>query len=146
MIARKSCIVAIVFGTAAAVTLGAKTSFADQDIYRPPSVRGSPHVCPSEKYYPPDLIQSCTQGTTYLSFDITVDGAPKDIRVDQSAGNAELDDAAKLCASGWRYNPPTRNGLPAELPWRVYVDWSLKARGCTPIARTPFVGPPIAPK
>lgn len=84
---------------------------------------GRPHTC--TEFYPQSAVADRAEGTTTLSFRITDAGATKAIAIAKSSGNAELDTAAVLCVSGWRYLPAKQDGKPIEVPWQANVQWKL---------------------
>jgi TonB family protein len=86
-----------------------------------PSYTGKPHVC--FEYYPAEAKEAHIEGTTELAFLITVEGMVKDVTITKSSGNAALDQAALICASAWRYNPPLDRGKPVEVRWKNSVRW-----------------------
>lgn len=95
-------------------------------IASPPSV-GKPHIC--LEYYPQDAVAAGAQGTTPLSYHITVEGTVADLAIAKSSGNESLDYAALVCASAWRYQPAMENGKPVEVPWKAEVRWLLHRPG-----------------
>ena len=123
------------------VVAGCAAAFGDPASILPPAVAGPPHICLNQKYYPPDAIRSCAQGTAYLSFFIAVDGSTKDISILQSTGNAELDEAAKICAADWQYKPATQDGQPVQVPWKASVRWALRGGRCTTLPVVPLANP-----
>lgn len=85
-----------------------------------------PDECGQERHYPPMAIRLGHEGTTILAFRIGVDGLLTDIRVAQSSGHQELDDAAVAGARCWRYKPAMKDGKPIEAPWQASVKWQLR--------------------
>jgi TonB family protein len=126
---------------AAVAMLSASCSLRDSSSISPPSAVGASHVCVAH-HYPRDLIATCTQGTVYLSFNVAVDGSTKDIAVIQSAGNSELDDAARTCAANWRYKSAMQYGQPIEVSTSASIDFFL-IRPCVRHSPTPYMGPPL---
>ena len=84
---------------------------------------GRPHYC--AMYYPPAALKAHAEGTTLLEFVVTVEGGVRDIKVSNSSGNKDLDDAAVNCASRWRYKPATKDNVPIEMPWKANVVWKI---------------------
>lgn len=91
---------------------------------------GLMHTC--ENYYPRAEFRSRTEGTTKLSFHISIEGLPKDMTIAQSSGNDDLDNAALECASHWRYRPALKNGVPIETPWDANVVWRVPPENTAP--------------
>ena len=119
--------------------LSAPASIADTASPRTPPTVAMPGRSKScLQYYSSKAIAMRAQGTTRLAFTIGVDGIPRDISVDSSSGNADLDDAALTCiAKDWRYIPATQDGEPVAVPWKASVTWALRG--------VPEAGPTIAP-
>ena len=84
---------------------------------------GSPHVC--DQYYPVAEAMAGIGGTTTLRFTITDEGQVRDIAVDKSSGNENLDAAAVQCASKWRYIPAVEKDKIIAVPWKAEVKWSV---------------------
>lgn len=89
-----------------------------------PASIGRPHAC-GQRYYPALATRLGHEGTTVLGFTIGTDGSVRDVKVVQSSGFPELDDAAIPCAQGWQYKPAMQNGAPVEVPWQAKVTWKL---------------------
>lgn len=120
-------------------------SFSDPVPVVKPSAAGAPHACPLAQYYPRNLMGACVQGFVWIHFRIGVDGETKDWVITRSSGNSQLDDAAKMCVAGWRYNPATQNGTPVEITWASLIHWSLHGGGCpeVPAVQAPEDPAPI---
>lgn len=88
-----------------------------------PVATGAPHTCLQR--YPAAAARDGIEGKTLLRFTVGEDGHVKDITVETSSGNAELDQATIDCASEWTYTPATRAGVPFAASWRVSVAWYL---------------------
>lgn len=94
---------------------------------------GIPHSCADA--YPTAAIQVHAEGTTTLAFTITTNGTVKDIKVEKSSGNKDLDDASVGCASHWLYKPATKDSKAVETLWEANVDWKLGVPPGVRIAR-----------
>jgi TonB family protein len=79
----------------------------------------------SASRYPPAAIRLGIEGDTALTFRIAVDGTTKDVVVEHSSGNADLDYAAVAGAQCWRYKPAMKDGKPVEVTWHAVVRWRL---------------------
>jgi len=77
------------------------------------------------KSYPAAAMKAGIEGTTMLAFTVTEQGTVSDVKVVQSSGNADLDDAAATCAGRWHYKPATRDGKPVAVSWQATVQWKL---------------------
>lgn len=75
--------------------------------------------------YPPQAIRQRHEGTVTLLILVSVDGTPKDIKVEQSSGFRELDRAAIEAAQKWRFNAEMKNGKKVEGYVRVPVNFNL---------------------
>ncbi len=84
---------------------------------------GRPHVCGA--YYPATAFKAHIEGTVLLGFVVTDKGGVKDIKVSESSGNKDLDDASVFCASHWLYRPATKDTVPIEMPWKAKVVWKI---------------------
>ena len=91
----------------------------------PPPQIGSQHTC--DQWYPSNLQRQGIEGITTLAFYITAKGHTRHITVQESSGNNALDFAARLCASGWFYQPMIQDGKPVETPWVAKVVWKVPA-------------------
>ena len=96
---------------------------------------GMRHTC--ESFYPKVEAEAGIEGTTQLSFTITVGGGVRDVTVVQSSRNSNLDSAAIQCAYTWRYRPAIQFGEPVESPWKAMVVWKSNI-----VAAPPFAEPP----
>jgi TonB family protein len=99
------------------------------------TIIGRPHVC--MEYYPLAEAKAGIQGTTILRFTITDEGKVRDEAVDQSSGNANLDDTALQCVRHWLYRPAVENGKPLSVPWKASVIWKLEVAKPPPFAEPP---------
>jgi len=66
------------------------------------------HRC-SIGWMPERLIRQGVGGSIALKFVIRKNGSVDTVSITRSSGDAELDDAAKLCVSTWRYRPSVNN-------------------------------------
>ncbi len=66
------------------------------------------------------------EGTVVLDVTVAVDGSVKDVRVIQSSGNQDLDDAAVACWKTYRYKPAMQDGHPVEAHIKSQMVWTLK--------------------
>jgi len=71
--------------------------------------------------YPPELACFDKGGTVGLLLEISIDGSPVNIRVENSSGHPQLDQAALDAVKTWRFRPATRNGAPVQTDLRVPV-------------------------
>lgn len=97
--------------------------------------RAVPHNCIA--YYPQEEAQAGIEGTTTLRFVITEEGRVRDIEVDKSSGNSNLDDAARRCTKNWKYNPATSNGKPVATPWKADIVWKTQVPPIPAFAEPP---------
>ncbi|HEY1632323.1 MAG TPA: energy transducer TonB [Rhizomicrobium sp.] len=89
-----------------------------------PAAVGAPHFCP-EDHYPVSALQTGTEGKTVMRFTITPQGSVADISVQESSGNAELDNASLVCAQTWQYRPATQDGVAVADNWVAQVVWRI---------------------
>jgi TonB family protein len=94
----------------------------------PHSGFGRPHEC--LRYYPGTALLAGEAGVTTLGFVIGTDGNVSDVRVLQSSGFNDLDEAALACARTWRYKPAMKTGAPVAVSWesRIVWVWDLDCR------------------
>jgi periplasmic protein TonB len=83
------------------------------------------HICVGV-YYPTAAIRMHAEGTTILSFVVTVAGAVQDIKVVTSSGNAALDDASIKCVLPWQFQPAQQNGKPVAVIKQASQVWRLR--------------------
>ena len=65
---------------------------------------------------------SARETTVALSL-IVEDGRARDIKVNKSSGNADIDDAAIHCVSDWQFERILRDGQPVAMPDSLSVKW-----------------------
>ncbi|MGN6514553.1 MAG: energy transducer TonB [Rhizomicrobium sp.] len=86
---------------------------------------GRPHTC-GQRYYPALATRLGHEGTTTISFTVNADGSVSDVKIAQSSGYDELDQAAIPCAETWKYKPAMQNGAPvAKTDYLAKVTWRL---------------------
>ena len=80
------------------------------------------------RYYPPRSQPfPVGKGITIVEFHVMTDGSIQDVKLDQSSGVDELDEATMSCIkSSWRYTPATYNGQPVEVTKKILVNWKLQ--------------------
>lgn len=71
--------------------------------------------------YPAELACAGIAGEVGVILNIGVDGNPKDVRVEDTSGHPVLDQAAVDAIKGWKFQPGTSRGKPAETPLRVPI-------------------------
>jgi protein TonB len=74
--------------------------------------------------YPPELACFDKGGTVGLLLEISVEGTPVNIRVENGSGHPQLDQAALDAVKTWRFRPATRNGTPVQTDLRVPVTFT----------------------
>lgn len=74
--------------------------------------------------YPAELACAGIAGQVGVLLTIGVDGRPKNVRVEGSSGHPQLDQAAVDAVKGWKFQPGTSRGQPAESPLRVPVTFT----------------------
>lgn len=74
--------------------------------------------------YPAELACAGIEGQVGILLTIGVDGIPKNIRVEDSSGHPQLDQAAMDAVKGWTFQPGTSRGEPAETPLRVPITFN----------------------
>lgn len=75
--------------------------------------------------YPVQAVRMRHEGTVILRVLVGVNGSVIDIKIDQSSGYRELDQAAVRAAREWMFNPGIRNGIPYQGWALVPVDFTL---------------------
>jgi protein TonB len=83
---------------------------------------GRPHACGS-KYYPEAAQRLHEEGTTQVTFTVTVDGEVTNPTVAKSSGFDDLDRAAMPCVMSWKYKAAIQNGQPVAAQWTANVVW-----------------------
>jgi TonB family protein len=84
---------------------------------------GKAHTCLHG--YPKDLALAGVEGVTKLTFTITDEGHVTDIKVAQSSGHSQFDDAAVLCAKHWKYHPAVQDGRAIASSWTAEIAFHL---------------------
>jgi protein TonB len=90
--------------------------------------------------YPPKAREAGIEGTTTLRYTISTDGDVKDVRVEKSSGNDDLDAAAVKCSIKLRYEPAYKDDWPIESLLLRNVVWKLDTKG----RKLKFAQPPIS--
>jgi TonB family protein len=85
---------------------------------------GLPHNC--DEFYPQAAAIIHAAGTTRVRFKITEQGGVRDPGIVVSSGNADLDAAALVCVTHWRYIPAIKDDKPVEVPWHAIIVWKFK--------------------
>ncbi len=80
----------------------------------------------SEPVYPPAMIRQGAVGTVVLAVQVLENGRVGDVRVEQSSGYAQLDQAALREAKRWRLIPGTRDGVPVALWKQIPITFRLQ--------------------
>jgi protein TonB len=76
--------------------------------------------------YPSRARRLGVQGTTMLRVHVLDDGRIGEVAIDQSAGHADLDQAAADAVRRWRFEPARRGDQPVAMWVRVPVEFKLK--------------------
>jgi protein TonB len=76
--------------------------------------------------YPRDALRDGIQGTVMLQVLVDVDGRPLDVRIQQSSGNRQLDNAARRqVLEHWRFRPAMKEGRAIQAIGLVPIDFNL---------------------
>lgn len=97
-----------------------------------------PSTCSSPNY-PKDARRRGSQGTTTVRFLIDTDGTVARSDIQQSSGDASLDEAARVAMAKCRFTPIVKDGQPRRAWVPVQYVWSLAP------ARAPGPAPQAAP-
>jgi len=77
--------------------------------------------------YPRDALRRRIEGTVLLQVLVDVDGRPLDVRVQESSGNRQLDEAARLqVLKRWSFRPATRDGVAIQAMGLVPVVFKVQ--------------------
>lgn len=76
--------------------------------------------------YPESARRAGAQGTTVLRVRVLADGSVGEVRVDRSAGSADLDAAAGDAAKHWRFEPARRVGEPVSVWVLIPIRFTLE--------------------
>ena len=85
--------------------------------------QGGYQVRPS---YPPSARQAGIQGTTILRVHVLIDGQVGEVRVQESAGHPDLDEAAAEAVRRWKFEPARRGPDPVAMWVLLPVEFRLK--------------------
>jgi TonB family protein len=83
---------------------------------------GYPKFCGS---YPRAAIRAHSEGSTMLAFVVGTDGSVSNLRITESSGSKELDDASSACVAQQHYFPMTVAGNPIAFDWNAHINWHL---------------------
>lgn len=75
--------------------------------------------------YPAQAIRQHHSGTSTVLVEVGADGLVHDVRISQSSGYRELDQAAIAAAYAWRYKARILSGHPAMAYLRIPVNFHL---------------------
>ncbi len=78
--------------------------------------------------YPAAARRKGRQGLVMLAVHVSRDGRAADVRVEQSSGFEDLDEAAQKAVRGWRFKPAEAGGVRIETAVRVPVRFQLEER------------------
>lgn len=77
--------------------------------------------------YPRRAQQQRLTGTVLLQVLVGIDGRPLEVKVAQSSGHRELDEAARTqVLKRWSFQPATRNGLAVQAIGMVPIEFALR--------------------
>lgn len=98
-----------------------RSGAAAEDVATPPRLVNGDEVAEAiRREYPPYLRAQGVSGTVRLQLLVGTDGMPGEVRILQSSGNDELDQAATRVASLLRFEPATdARGRPLQV-WASY--------------------------
>ena len=91
----------------------------------PADERGASAIASPPHVYPVDVLKRGVTGKVVLIVDVAADGSVAAAKIDRSAGNARLDEAALQAVSTWRFKPAMQDGKPVPSQVRVPVDFEL---------------------
>jgi len=86
-----------------------------------PVPTGPRHVCDK----PPgnSLTAILHRGSTILFFNVETDGTVKNVTINQSSGDAELDRYGASCIATWLFTPAIQNGAAVEVMMSSKLNW-----------------------
>jgi TonB family protein len=106
-------------------------AFAQQGLRPPVSFREHPEPDPAFPHaistYPRIALLKHQEGTVVLNLLVLEDGQVGDIRLIRSSGYAQLDAAAQVEVSNWRYLPAVRKGAPVSAQVNVAIRFRIAA-------------------
>lgn len=77
--------------------------------------------------YPRRALQQRLTGTVLLQVLVGIDGRPLEVKVAQSSGHRELDEAARAqVLKRWSFQPATKDGLAVQAIGMVPIEFALK--------------------
>lgn len=77
--------------------------------------------------YPRRALQQRLTGTVLLQVLVGIDGRPLEVKVAQSSGHRELDEAARAqVLKRWSFQPATRNGQAVQAMGMVPIEFALR--------------------
>lgn len=81
------------------------------------------HTAPPQ--YPAAAVEMGVQGTVILEARVNILGKPTALRILQTSGSADLDQAAVAAVQAWEFEPTIQNGIAVESAVRVPVKFAL---------------------
>ncbi len=122
LIAKWKVLPAISALTLGLLVAGCTPDPADQPVQTAPTKPMAVTTPPPD--YPAELACAGIEGEVGVILTIGVDGTPKDVRVEDTSGHAQLDQSAVEAVKGWKFQAGTSRGQPAESPLRVPVKFT----------------------
>ena len=77
--------------------------------------------------YPRNAHRFGIEGTVILQAEVNEDGAPLQVRVFQSSGNALLDESALNTVAKWRFRPARKDGVMVRAFVKIPITFSLRS-------------------
>ena len=99
------------------------------DVIEPPAVAAVrlEYASAPAPAYPREALRRRIEGTVLLQVLVDVDGRPLDVLVQQSSGNRQLDEAARLqVLKRWTFRPAMRDGVAIQAMGLVPVEFRLQ--------------------
>jgi len=78
---------------------------------------------------PKDKSEKLHAGIARVYLIVDAEGIPKDLRIDESSGFDDLDQAALAAVQRYRFQPATKDGTPFSVPLRVVVNFKTMDPG-----------------
>jgi protein TonB len=76
--------------------------------------------------YPLAALEKGSEGAALIEAQIALNGMPQNVLVKSSSGNAELDSAAVIAVSKWRFSPARQGNAAMNSVFEVPVRFSIK--------------------
>ena len=98
-----------------------------------PAGKGVAALATPPPVYPVDVAKQGVTGRVVMVVDVAADGSVSAVKIERSAGNAQLDKAALDAVAQWKFKPMVENGKPMPSQVRVPIDFEMDGNHDEPV-------------